>query len=538
MFINRNWPLILSGLLLIFLGSRSAFAVHIYNSGSVSNSYLFIENNVDNEYFITPAALDPRFSGANGWTKYSTKQDSLGYMGYSGWSQVNTWFDMWIENSPISHPFLGIRCRVATGSACPSTGYLQADFTDNNGFYHTRSGTSVYDGAYGFATFSPSAYEYFKNQSVGAQTTFNVNWCHHAANYNYAAGERCNTLNNGHWYKLKFSVTKQGHLTLRSTGALAEVWTASDGTPSVTVGSDTCYIAQVGSTKGLICKMVSYSMQQTQKINSLQLQMVIDTARLGFTPSGSEIRYSGDGNTWVNYQTWSDYSKIFTTGGNYVYVFMTNTFFKNLLNNGISITGNDDIFTFSFKNTVVPESGYYQFTTSTTLEVIPKEYGISIISSDGRANPKQSGTIGNSQPIEFDYQITTSASRQADSITVQVTGEHTTLNGIPYCVFSSADNKLKVPIPAYVSFTTASGSTMTKRNSCAEAPVDITQAHWSQTAWNASEDDSFFYQTNLKLSFPMDDSRSQFTVSGEEWMGTVSASGEIKATATWVGVDR
>jgi len=209
-----------------------------------------------------------------------------------------------------------------------------------------------------------------------------------------------------------------------------------------------------------------------------------------------------------------------------------------MVNAGKSINANDDIFTFNFQNNAVPESGYYQFTTSTTLNVIPKEYGISIISSDQKANPTQSGKIGSEQPIEFDYQITTSAPRQADSITVQVVGNNTKINGIPYCVFSSTDNKLKVPIPAYVSFTTEAGSTVTKRNSCGEAPVNITQANWVQTAWNANIDDSFYYKTNIRLLFPMDNSRSHFTVAGQEWMGTVSASGEIKATATWVGVSR
>lgn len=537
MFINRKQTLLLCGLLLIS-ATRTGLAARVIDNGTVSNSYLFIENNVDNEYFITPSATDPRFSGANVWTKYKTNQDSLGYMGNSGWSRANTWFDMWLEDSPINNPFLGIRCRVAGGSACPSTGYRQAEYTDNEGFYHTRSGYNIYDGAFSLATLSNAAYDYFKNQSAGAQDNLKLNLCYHDASYDYAAGERCKTLNNGVWYKLKFNVTKLGHLTLRSTGALAEVWTASDGTPSVTVGSDTCSTGVVSGTRGLICKMVAYSLQESQKLSSLQMQMVIDTGKIGFSPGGTEIRYSGNGSSWVNYNAWSPYSNTFKPGGDYVHVFMADSFFKKLLDKGVSITGNDDVFTFSFRNSVVPESGFYQFTASTTLDVLPEEYGISIISADEQANPKRSGTIGDPQPIEFDYRVTTSASRQADSITVQVTGDHTTLDGIPYCVFSSADNSLKVPIPAYVSFTNPSGTSVSKRNSCAEAPIDITQANWVQTALDASVDDSYFYQTNLTLSFPMNDSRSQFTVAGEEWMGAVSASGEIRATATWVGVDR
>lgn len=36
----------------------------------------------------------------------------------------------------------------------------------------------------------------------------------------------------------------------------------------------------------------------------------------------------------------------------------------------------------------------------------------------------------------------------------------------------------------------------------------------------------------------MDDPHSQFTTDGHDWMGTVSATGDVKVTATWVGVDR
>lgn len=54
-------------------------------AANVSNSYFFIENQVDGEYFITPQSTDPRFSGANAFTKYASgDQRSLGYMGYTG----------------------------------------------------------------------------------------------------------------------------------------------------------------------------------------------------------------------------------------------------------------------------------------------------------------------------------------------------------------------------------------------------------------------------------------------------------------------
>lgn len=56
----------------------------------------------------------------------------------------------------------------------------------------------------------------------------------------------------------------------------------------------------------------------------------------------------------------------------------------------------------------------------------------------------------------------------------------------------------------------------------------MTNAAWVQTAWNANVNDGFFFTTTLKLLFPMDDSHSQFTTDGHDWMGTVSATGDVK----------
>lgn len=60
-------------------------------------------------------------------------------------------------------------------------------------------------------------------------------------------------------------------------------------------------------------------------------------------------------------------------------------------------------------------------------------------------------------------------------------------------------------------------------------------AQWQQTPRDANNtDDGSYFATDLKLLFPMNDSRSMLTVSGADWEGVVSASGEIKVTANWV----
>ena len=54
-------PLLIVGALTPF----TAKALTATSSGSVSNNFMFIENAIDGEYFITPSSLDPRFSGSN-----------------------------------------------------------------------------------------------------------------------------------------------------------------------------------------------------------------------------------------------------------------------------------------------------------------------------------------------------------------------------------------------------------------------------------------------------------------------------------------
>ncbi|HDQ4802720.1 hypothetical protein EF943_25975 [Klebsiella pneumoniae] len=434
MSIKPQAIMLLAGWLL----AAPAMALTATNDGSGSNTYMFIDNDVDDEYFITTSSLSPRFTGANIWTKYKTNQRSLGYMGNSGWSYSNRYFDLWIDNSPINQPFLGLRC-MSTGANCPASGYIPADVLDKDGFYHAMSGNSVANGYYGAGVLSQSAYEYFRNRPVGTIDNLQLNLCYmdSKADYDFASGVRCKDLpSGGKWVYYTMNLEKVSHLTLNSTGAMAEVWIASDGTPSVNLGSELCQMGVVGSASGIICKMVSYSFQETKTLTtSLDFRMVIDTTLLGFSPSSSDVKYSGDGASWTNFGSTSTYNKVFKPSGEYIYVFLSNAFFKKALKAG-------------------------------------------------------------------------------------------------------TDETLKVPVPAFLEWTSAAGNAVRVRNSCGENPVDMTNAAWVQTAWNANVNDGFFFTTTLKLLFPMDDSHSQFTTDGHDWMGTVSATGDVKVTATWVGVDR
>lgn len=525
-------------ILVLGLFSSTGWALTINRGGTGTNNYLFIDNDVDREFFITSSNTDPRFTGANIWTRYSSRQTSLGYMGNSGWNNANYYFDLWIENSPISQPFLGIRC-MSTGANCPAAGYIVPDAVDKQGLYHTMSGSNVANGSYGAGTLSPSAYQYFRNQTVGAQDTIDLNLCYTRINYDYQSGNRCKDLTrDGTWRQYTMVLNKYGHLNLNSTNAMAEIWVASDGSPSVSLGSELCQTGVVRNISGLICKVVSYKLNQTKAITSLNFTMLIDNAILGFNPANRDVQYSGNSTDWNYYNSSTRFDRLFSNSGDYIYVFFSSDFFKKSLAAGTSLGNGESAFTFSFTNSATSQSGYYQFTPSTRINILPREYGISIVASNGSAAPKASGKIGDSAPIELEYKVTTSAARQADSITAQVIGASKKIGGLWWCVFSSPEGDLDVPIPAYLSWTANNGAVVRQRNSCGEDPVDMTKARWVQTAWNANVNEGYFYATTLKLQFPMDESRSRYTVEGQEWMGAVSASGEIRVTAKWIGVNR
>ena len=51
-----------------------------------------------------------------------------------------------------------------------------------------------------------------------------------------------------------------------------------------------------------------------------------------------------------------------------IYVFFSSNFFKQMVNLGISDINTKDLFNFRFQNTTSPESGWYEFSTSNTLD--------------------------------------------------------------------------------------------------------------------------------------------------------------------------
>lgn len=504
---------------------------------NVSNSYFFIENQVDGEYFITPQSTDPRFSGASVFTKYaSSSQLSQGYMGYTNLFLSNSYADIWLEDSPIARPFIGNRC-MNSGSGCPSNGYLPGHIADD-GVYHVEINTTTGEALYARGIFSSSSYEYFRNIAVGTAETYKYRFCSTRTDYDPAAGQSCSSVG-GTQHSHDFTITKTGNLRLESTNALQEIFIDSNGNPSMGQGSQFCSVGYIGTVNGAICKLVSYQMQGST-LSPMRISMKVDTTSLGFTPAATTIRLSADGaSNWVNYSATTAASTLLKAGDGGIYVFFSQTFLKNLIDQSVDMAHSENFFTFLFTSTVAPQSGYYEFSPSNTIILRPRDFGISITSKDLVANPQREGKVGSEEsPIVFDYVVTTSGPRQADAITAQVSGPTEQKSGRPYCIFSSSDGKFRVPFSAYLAYTNDSGQTISSRSSCDDVPISLNAARWVETPWaEPYQDDGSFYRTDLSLSFPMNEANSMFTMEGEDWMGVVSATGEVKVTATWTGAD-
>lgn len=509
-------------------------------AATVTNSYVFIENNVDNEYFITPRTTDPRFSGANKYTRYSkTLQLSLGYMGYVNTAiQANQYVDIWLENSPIDKPFTGNRCM--RGYCSDDSGYWPAQYLGRKGAYKIVQSNVNGESAYARGIFSDSAYQYFRQLPVNTVETYSYRACMTKTNYDPSKDESCQSVGGNIIASHEFNITKSGHIKLTSTGALQEIFIDSNGNPTIGLGSQFCRTGIVLNQNGIICQVIDHE-TKGDIFSNIALSLKINNTLIPFTPAAHTILIGADdgGSNWYYYNTAYPANYYFKSSNKHVSIFLSNTFLKQLVSSNVDFKDSQHFFTFSFTNSAVPQSGYYEFTPSNTLILKPRDYGISIIPADFNPNQSKTGKVGgNEPPIEFNYIVTTSGPRQADSITAKVDGPQTTFKGQSYCLFTSDDNKLNVPFSAYLSFKNSDGTDAKYRASCDSNEISLKNALWAETPWDKpNEDLGSFYRTYLDLSFPMNDANSFFTLDGIDWLGTVSASGTITVKAIWTGPD-
>ncbi|VEC86124.1 CFA/I fimbrial minor adhesin [Raoultella ornithinolytica] len=252
------------------------------------------------------------------------------------------------------------------------------------------------------------------------------------------------------------------------------------------------------------------------------------------------MQFSLDGNSWkpvssnAYYYTFNEMKS-----SDSVYIFFSSNFFKQMVALGISDINTKDLFNFRFQNTTSPESGWYEFSTSNSLIIKPRDFSISIISDEYSSSPSREGYVGAGQPsLDFGYIVTTSGKTAADEVLIKVTGPSQSIAGRSYCLFSSADGVTKVPFPGLLTFTTQTGTTKNYDAGCDDSWRDMTDALWLTTPWtDASGDIGVMNKTTVKFSIPMNDSISLRTVDDDGWFGEVSASGEIHVQATWRNIN-
>ncbi len=403
-------------------------------------------------------------TGANRWTglKYTGSgtiyQQSLGYIdnGYNTGLNANWKFDMWLENSPVSHPLTGLRCINWYAGCDMATSLILPQTTDASGFY----GATVTSGGakWMHGMMSDAFYQYLQQMPVGGSFTMTINACQTSVNYDASSGARCKDQASGNWYVRNVTHTKAANLRLINTHSLAEVFINSDGVPTLGEGNADCRTQTIGSRSGLSCKMVNYTLQTNGLSNtSIHIFPAIANSSLASAVGAYDMQFSLNGSSWkpvsntAYYYTFNEMKS-----SDSIYVFFSSNFFKQMVNLGISDINTKDLFNFRFQNTTSPESGWYEFSTSNTLIIKPRDFSISIISDEYTSAPSREGYVGSGEPaLDFGYIVTTSGKTAADEVLIKVTGPAQVIGGRSYCLFSSDDGTAKVPFPATLSLSPA-----------------------------------------------------------------------------------
>ncbi|HHT2831968.1 MULTISPECIES: hypothetical protein [Klebsiella] len=534
--------------------------------GAKSNGFYYIEDQIDGGFFVTNnGTLEPEIGGTNHWIStldYDNGgdvflQETLGYISANSLSlRQNTTnlglSDMWLENSPVSYPIVGLVCGHFNGGDCQSTGTTLSEATDAQGVYGAKpSNLGIIFSLDG--VMSDAFYSYLQQMGTGGSFTTTINECATvSSSYDTSAGARCKDQSDATWYATDVTYTKAGHLRLLNTNAMDEVFINSDGVPTPGEGNTNCWVQTVGGINGLSCKMVNYSLESNGSGDSIRFAPVINNQALLSSTTVGDMQFSLDGNSWKAVDMTSPTKGSYFSNSAYyytlnelassstIYVFFSQNFFKKMVASGISDIDSRDMLYFRMLNVkadarVTQGGRAFDFNTSNSLEIKPREFSINISSEDYSDAPTREGYVGRDEPsLDFNYIVTTSGKTAADEVLIKATGPTQQINGRAYCIFSADDSTIKVPFPATLSFTKQDGSIKTYDAGCDGSWRDMTDALWLTSAWtDISGEPGVMEKATVKFSIPMNDDISQKTLDNNEWYGDVSASGEIHVQATW-----
>lgn len=527
--------------IILVLLSPSAWALNPTKVvDAVERPFMIVENNNDHNFFVTPLTiLDPRITGANRWTGLKgDRQQSLGYID-NGLNTIanNGWnVDIWLDDFTVDQPLTGLRCISWYAGCNAETSLLEPQATDSAGFYGVNVPAGGLKWMHGMM--SDAFYFWLIQLGTGERFSMLMNSCKTPDNYDATKGERCRDQRRGNWYQRRVKHRKMAHLLLTNTNAFTEVFISSNGVPIINEGNGECKAQVIGRLSGIMCKMMNYHLDVAsgQSNVSVRIFPVITHAGLDAKINNTDVQFSLDGNRWRNKNQTYNFRDL--QSSEYVYMFFSSGFFKALVNLGLSNSDTRDLINFRFQNTISPESGWYEFSTSNRLLIKPRDFGVSIVSDDMQMHPHRQGLVSRkAQPLSFGYIVTTSGRTAADDVDVRVTGPAYSQNGRSLCLFRSADQKIRVPFPAQLFLTTTTGEQQKLSAGCDGIWHSINHAQWQSRPWeDTSGDRGILNSTHLRFEIPMNAPESQVTVEGEEWFGEVSAKGNIEVRATWRNV--
>ncbi|HDZ8847781.1 TPA: hypothetical protein RUW98_002990 [Aeromonas veronii] len=503
-----------------------------------TRNFLFIENEADDNLFITPTDyLEPRLTGANAWTS-NTDQDSLAYVnngtnpGVEGYN-----VDMW-EDGPISYPYVNQRCRRQDRGCDSATAEAinKPAVVNEYGFFGLMGAA---DG-WGHAKISASFFNYLRGMPVGSVLNRQMNLCYTTAKYDAAAGGRCKDQTRGTWEIANTHHKKAGHIRFIQKNTITEVIIDSNGNPFITPGSQECVNYSIGSRNGIMCKYLDYDFRDdgSQSYSQPTISTSIKHSALDSAISNSDVQMSADRKTWVSLGTKYSVSRL--KGNTSIYIFLSSNFFKQLVRLGIQDNVVKSLLNFNMLNSTAPESGFYEFNGTTEVKIKPRSFSVSILSSDGLNNPYREGVVGK-DIMSFAYNISDSGPASADKLEIAISQDI----GSPYkgfCTFYPGSNVVMedaVPIPTRLVFKSTLNDTVSQHGiRCDGSPLDIRalgiKDNQPPQTWNDpinGEGIARFY--NLALEFDLTDPMVQRTIYNQLWEGEVQQSGTITIKGTW-----
>ncbi len=500
--------------------------------------FLFIENQEDHNLFITPTDyLDPRLSGGNAWTSDS-RQVSLAYADNGhNYSVTNYNIDMW-ENGPIRHPYINQRCIKSWSGCDPQTAEAinKPAEVNESGFYGLMKAAT----GYAHAKLSSSFFDYLRSMPVGTILNREMNFCMTTRVYNAAAGERCVNQDSGSWYVKKTQHKKAGHLRFIQTNAISEVIVDSNGMPYILPGSQGCENYRLGTRDGVLCRFLDYEFNQdgSQSFSDPYIYTNIKNSTLNSAIVSADVQMSTNLTNWA--LRGADYNVSYLKGQSSIYLFLSSNFFKQVVRLGLQEQLTRNLINFNMRNIKAPESGFYEFSGTTEIVIKPRDFSVSILSSEGVSSPYQEGSVGK-DILNFSYKISDSGPISADMLEIAITQDI----GSPYqgfCTFYPAEDSAieqAVPIPTKLVFNSTTNGLLSQHNiRCDGTPLDIRalgiQDSTTPQEWNdpiSGKGITRFYE--LALEFDLTDPMVQRTINDELWEGSVQQSGTITIKGTW-----